>query len=55
MKEIHFRMILVLWRKLRQFEEKYFAIGINKAPDYSTLLLRLNKIEKFVYYENSPC
>ena len=27
-----------------------YIIEIDKAPDYSTLSLRLNKIEKFVYY-----
>ena len=27
-----------------------YTIGIDKAPDYSTLSLRLNKIERFIYY-----
>ncbi|MGL5243646.1 MAG: transposase [Sarcina sp.] len=27
-----------------------YIIGIDKAPDYSTLSLRLNKIENFIYY-----
>lgn len=27
-----------------------YIIGIDKAPDYSTLSLRLKKIEKFIYY-----
>ena len=27
-----------------------YTIGIDKSPDYSTLSLRLNKIERFIYY-----